>query len=392
MIDKITDSCTGCRTCEKVCSKNCISMKPDMEGFLIATIDSNKCVDCGLCKKYCPQNTIIVNKSPLEVYAIRTKDNKLLKRSSSGGIFAAVAKLVLDGGGVVFGAAYNNNMQVEHVCINSSSELWRLQSSKYVQSNTKNTYVEAKEMLEKGLYVLYSGTPCQIAGLNSYLKRKYDNLITIDIVCHGVPSPKIFAKYIEWKSKEFGAPLQYCNFRDKADGWGQTLTFMTTSPTCKKQSIIGPSDPYYYHFLQGNLHRKCCYNCLYASKYRPADMTIGDYWGIEREHKKLFSYKGVSLLMLNNQQTVDFFRKIKNDFIYEKSTYEKASRRNYNLKYPSKKGNKRDIIYKRIDELTVEEYFNGLSCPQTIKNRIKAIIPSKIRLFIKILKTYACRC
>lgn len=389
---EITDSCTGCRACEKVCPKHCITMRPDQEGFLYPVIDTDKCVDCDACKKTCPQNCNVVNKSPLSVYALRAKEDKLLKKSASGGVFAVAAKYVLDNGGVVFGAAYDDNMHVQHIKIERTSELWRLQNSKYVQSNTEDTYVEAKELLRKDVTVLYSGTPCQIAGLKRYLKRDYDNLYTMDIVCHGVPSPKIFAKYIEWQSRNMGEPVRYCNFRDKADGWGLSLV-LTTAPSGRRLSIMGPSDPFYYNFLEGNLHRPCCYKCHYASEHRPADMTVGDYWGIEKEHKKFFSYKGVSLLMLNNQHAVGFFESIKYNFFKLESSYEKASRKNGNLRAPSKLGPKRGLLYRSIDTLSPKEYFEReLACPRTMKNRIKAMMPEKLRLLIKILKTYACSC
>ena len=157
--------------------------------------------------------------------------------------------------------------------------------------------------------------------------------------------------------------------------------------------MIGPSDPFYYHFLEGNLHRPCCYKCHYASENRPADMTVGDYWGIEKEHKKFFSYKGVSLLMLNNQHAIDFFEKIRECFYTLESSYEKASRKNGNLRAPSKPGSRRDVLYNNIDTLSPEDYFeHELSCPKTIKNKIKAIMPEKLRLLIKIMKTYACSC
>lgn len=385
---QITDKCTGCRACEKICPKHCIVMEPDKEGFLNAQIIQDLCIDCGACKKTCPQNVKIVNETPLKVYALRAKNNILLKRSASGGVFAVAANYIIKKQGVVFGAAYDTNMQVTHIKIDNFQDLWKLQSSKYVQSDTKDTYIEVKQLLNKGIFVLYSGTPCQIAGLNRVLKKNYKNLITMDIICHGVPSPKIFAKYIEWQSEKLRDKVNYCNFRDKSDGWGQSL--MLTTIHGKKKSIIGPSDPFYYNFLKGNLHRPCCYECHYASQYRPADITMGDYWGIEREHKKFFSYKGVSLLMLNNRHSIDFFNKIKDEFNIVESTYEKAARKNSNLRAPSIRGNKRNILYNQIDTLSPKDYFEKeLYVPKTLKNIIKAFIPSKIRLFIKMIKTYA---
>lgn len=389
---EVTTFCTGCRACEKICPKHCISMKPDSEGFLYAEIDQSLCVDCGACRKTCPQNLKVVNDSPLKIYALRSNDDKLLKKSASGGVFAVAAMFVIQNGGVVFGAAYDKNMCVKHIKVDRETDLWKLQNSKYVQSDTGDTYVEVKQLLENGITVLYSGTPCQIAGLKRFLKRDYDNLFSMDIVCHGVPSPKIFAKYIEWQSKRLGESVVYCNFRDKADGWGLSLV-LVTSPKGRRLSIMGPSDPYYYHFLAGNLHRSCCYECHYASEYRPADMTVGDYWGIEKEHKHFFSYKGVSLLMLNNKHAVDFFYKIEGRFHKVESTYEKASRKNGNLRAPSKSGPQRNQLYVHIDELSPEEYFGReLHCPKVLKNRIKALIPEKIRLFVKILKTYVYSC
>ena len=389
---EITDYCTGCRACENVCPKHCISMKSDKEGFLYAEIDHSVCVDCGACKKTCPQNLKIVNDYPIKIYALRAKNAQLLNKSASGGAFAVMANYILQHGGVVFGAAYDDNMHVKHIKVSDQSDLWRLQNSKYVQSDTESTYKEVKTLLKNGVLVLYSGTPCQIAGLRSFLRKDFENLITMDIVCHGVPSPKIFAKYIKWQSNKLGEQVNYCNFRDKADGWGQSLV-LKTAPSRRRLSIIGPSDPFYYNFLEGNLHRPCCYKCHYASSHRPADITVGDYWGIEREHKHFYNYKGVSLLMLNNWHALNFFQNFTDDFYIEESTFEKASRKNGNLRAASNVGPKRDTLYARIDDLSPEDYFEKeLSVPRTMKNRIKAMMPEKMRLLMKIMKTYACSC
>ena len=389
-MEKITDLCTGCTACVHVCPVKCITMVEDAEGYLNAKIDQTKCIDCGSCVRTCPQNhkDKCINGATKRVLVLRSKDDKLLKKSASGGVFATIAKKFIQQGGVAVGAAYDDDLVVRHTIVNKVEDLWKLQNSKYVQSIIGDCFPKIKDLLKSGSKVLFSGTPCQVAGLRRYLKRDYDNLITADIICHGVPSPKLFKEYVHWKSEKLNMEIGSVNFRDKADGWGLTLAFRPKSGN-KVVDVIGPTDPYYENFLQGNLHRPCCYDCHYTSQYRPADITMGDYWGVEREHPGKYSYKGVSMLMLNTDHAVEFFKDYEDDFYWDESTFEKASRDNGNLRHPSPPGPLRNVIYKKMNEVSEKELFEDvMAVHSTFKNRIKVMIPSKVRLWIKIVKTW----
>lgn len=386
-MNSITQLCTGCRACEQSCPKQCIFMIEDEEGYLNAKIDSSKCIDCGVCVRTCPQNNPIVNKGTKSVYALRLKDSKVIYNSASGGVFPALAEYVISLGGVVFGAAYDDNMNVRHIHISNVNELSKIQGSKYVQSDTSNTYDVVKKLLNADICVLYTGTPCQIAGLKKYLKIDYNKLITADIVCHGVPSSKIFARYIEWMSKKMGGKIGYCNFRDKKDGWGLSLGISLSTGTQSKL-LVGPNDSYYRHFLDGDMHRPCCYECRYCSDSRPADFTMGDYWGIEQEHPGFYSYHGVSMLMLNSNIALRVWENIKDKFEFLESSFEKASKNNGNLCSPSKRGKLRDDIYNKLNEYSNDEFFGIYLKPAiSIKNRIKEFIPPTIRLLLKKIKS-----
>ena len=202
IIDK--KDCCGCRACEVRCPVNCIKMKADNEGFWYPEIMIQECVRCGMCEKVCP----ILNKTSktgkTETLGILAKDDNIRKNSSSGGVFSLIAQHILEQGGIVFGASFDENMMVHHIGVESSEGLEKLRGSKYLQSNTENTYTEAQEELKKGRLVLYSGTACQIEALKNVLGREYENLITIDILCHGVPSPKLWKKYLDYQEKQAG--------------------------------------------------------------------------------------------------------------------------------------------------------------------------------------------
>lgn len=383
---KITDKCTGCRTCENVCPQKCIFMKTDKEGFLVPVVNESICVSCGICRKKCPQNIGFKNEFQQKVYAARLKDDNAIKKSSSGGLFAALARNVINNGGVAFGAAYTEAFGVEHIKAENEQELEKLLSSKYVQSNTSNTYRMCKEYLENGRKVLYSGTPCQIAGLKSYLSKEYDDLVTVDLICHGVPSQKLFKKYISWLSNKMKEPIEYYNFRTKKNiGWG--VEYRAEIKTKNKVEFIsGNLDPYYSRFLSAEADRMCCYECKYANLNRVGDITIGDYWGIEKYHPDFYDKKGVSSVIINTAIGQQCFEDIKNDIEYIESDLSSVSAENKNLLMPTEMPEKRKYIYKEIDSLSTDKYIKKyfkIPAKQKIKVIIKKAMPEKLFLYLK---------
>lgn len=382
----ITEFCTGCRACEQLCPKQCISMKSNEEGFLVAEIDENVCIGCGLCQKRCPQNNMPDKYSPIKVLAVRYKKDMELKASASGGAFVALAHQVLEQNGVVFGAAYGEDWKVGHIAVHNEEDLHKLQGSKYVQCNTLHTYSEVKTLLCEGKKVLYSGTPCQIGGLRAFLRKDYDNLLTIDLICHGVASPKLFQKYIGWLGKETGGKILSYNFRDKAGGWG--LGYKTKTKT-KTKTRAANLDPYYYHFLKGDTYRECCYRCNYCTQERAGDITIGDYWGIEREHPKFYSTKGVSVVLLNTDKALNLLERVMDVFYIQESTFEKAAKKNHNLLSPTPRPQVRDSIYARMEDMDAGTYFGTvLRTSNRLADRVKGALPMRVKLILKTIMSW----
>lgn len=305
--------CTGCSACMNICPVNCIKMVENDEGFLYPTINYKKCINCELCKNTCP----IINDSkkvtPKQVLAIKNKDDNIRYKSSSGGVFYELAKYVINKKGVVFGAAYSKDISVEHIMINNLANLLKLQGSKYSQSNLKDTFKKVKKELDNKKLVLFSGTPCHIHGLKSFLNKNYINLICVDIVCHGVPSPKVFSKYIREIEKNNNSKVNNVEFRNKENGWkNYNLKLYFDNKKFKKN--IYSDDVYMKGFLQNLYLRPSCHNCNSNNFRSGGDITLGDCWGIEKIASDFDDDKGVSLIILNTKQGCDFFNKISSKF------------------------------------------------------------------------------
>lgn len=383
-MNQITEFCTGCRTCEQLCPKSCITMEYTSEGFIEPRIDASKCVDCGLCQKKCPQNISNLNSLPKGVYAVRYKDNKEIMQSASGGVFVAIAKYFLKQGGVCVGAAYLDEWNVGHIVVKDENDVPRLQSSKYVQSDTLHTYTEVRSLLKSGVKVLFSGTPCQVAGLKSFLgNTDTTNLLTMDLICHGVPSIKLFKSYIGWLEKKMGSRVLCYNFRDKSSGWGVNFRVKTKYKTKTRSCVI---DPYYYHFLQGDIYRECCYHCKYCNTQRIGDMTIGDYWGIEEIMPDFFSKKGVSCLLLNSEKAMSYIPLIQDLFYMRRSTLPDVMKHQHNLSYPTPRSPFRDTVYQSLNNEDIDYFFRKvLIYPSNYRAELIAILPDKLK---KVLRNF----
>lgn len=313
MIDKIGNKCTGCYACVDSCPKGCIRMVENAEGFWFPEIDSNICVGCNLCEKHCPVlNEIPINKSEaaVKVYALVHKDEKVRKNSSSGGAFSAIAEYVLSQGGVVFGAAFDENFDVHHICVDDRADMYKLRGSKYVQSQIGDTYKQAKECLKSGRLVFFSGTACQTSGLIGYLGRDYDNLITQDLICHGVPSPLAWRKYIKFREQLERSKVKNIFFRDKSFGWHDWhIAFHFDNGVEYKENQR--EDMMIKSFLRGKCSRECCYDCKFKQKVRLADFTLADYWGIEHLAPELDDDKGISSCYVNSPKAARILDAIK---------------------------------------------------------------------------------
>lgn len=293
--------CTGCGACAASCPHFCIEMREDLEGFRYPVIDTSTCISCGLCESICPAIHNIADKDDPQAYAVKHSNECVRIASSSGGVFPALADFVIANGGVVCGAAYADDFEVRHLIIDSVSDIGKLQGAKYSQSSAEYLFRELHSVLEDDRWVLFVGTPCQVAGLNSYLGKSYDRLILVDMICHGVPSPLVWGNYLSYRLNK-DAPksqIKSINQRDKVSGWSRyryslCINYNNSKSYCMPQS----QDPYMIGFVNNLFLRPSCAQCQFKSYRRCSDITLGDYWGVWEQHPELDDDKGVSLVLI----------------------------------------------------------------------------------------------
>lgn len=319
--------CTGCSACFSVCPENCIAMKVDNDGFHYPKVNHYKCTKCTLCIKICPVIDVsVVNNIP-KAYACINNDEALRMQSSSGGIFAAMANEILNRNGIVFGAAFDENFNVTHQFVDSHDKLEKLKGSKYVQSQINTSYIKTKSFLDQGKLVLFSGTPCQIAGLKSYLQREYEDLFCVDFICHGVPSPKVWNKYIKYRSESASSSPQRISFRRKDYGWKRySVSFLFKNDTEYLSNLR--DDIYMKAFLTNISLRPSCYSCKFKTIHRQSDITLADFWGISNIFPDMDDDKGTSLVFVNNQKGNSIFNAIKDRMQYREAEINEAIKYN----------------------------------------------------------------
>jgi len=350
--------CTGCFACAGVCPKDAIYTIKDIEGFNHPKIDVDKCIQCHLCEKSCPVlNPVEKSKAPGKVYAAWSNDEEIRSTSSSGGLFSVLANAVIEDNGVVVGATMGKDDVVRHIIIESKEDLALLRGSKYVQSDlNREVYLKMSKHLKEGRIVLFSGTPCQIAGVKNVFKRFKDNLYTVDVVCHGVPSPMFWSKVIHDIKKKYKNIISY-QFRDYKNWLVCSNVNVNVNKTVKKQYLYGEDTYYQDAFLKGLLHRPNCYNCQYTDIHRVSDITLSDFWGIGTYKPIRRDYKGgCSMVSVNTSKGVDLFDKIKNQiFFEERDIQETIDGGNEQLVHPSVKPLGRDTFYADAKKLTPQE-------------------------------------
>ena len=310
------EKCNGCHACASACPKSCITMERDENGFLYPHIDEQACSQCGICESICPvQNTSVglSHESRICAYAAIHKDGDIRNKSSSGGAFTAIATEIIKRDGVVFGATFDANFNVVHQYVEKIDNLQKLRGSKYVQSTIGDAYKQVKTFLEIDKWVLFTGTPCQIGGLRAYLKKDYERLITQDIICHGVPSPMVWEKYVEYRKRTVnGAKPTRISFREKNEGWKQfSLSFSFDNNAGYSNTLY--NDPMMKAFLRNLSLRESCYNCAYKTKARQSDVTLADFWGIENLHPEMDDDLGVSLVIVHTDKGAKLLKNIGND-------------------------------------------------------------------------------
>lgn len=296
--------CCGCGACSQKCPKHCITMKQDSEGFLYPEVDESSCIDCGLCEKVCHELNPYTQRQPQEVLAVISKDDNIRMKSSSGGVFSLLAEQVIKDGGIVFGARFDDNWQVVLDCSETEEGIEAFRGSKYVQSRTENTYITAEKHLKAGRKVLFSGSPCQIASLHHYLGKQYDNLISVDFVCHGAPSPKVWDAYLNESTGCARNCISSIEFRNKDNGWSKFNFKLCYSKNGEDYSLMSwhQQNPYMRAFLKDMILRPSCHNCKAKHGSSMSDITIADYWGISKSHPEINDDKGTSLVLINSEK------------------------------------------------------------------------------------------
>lgn len=338
--------CCGCEACSQICPKSCISMRSDEEGFYYPIVDATNCIDCGLCEKTCPVINRGEPQTPIKVYAGRNSNERIREKSSSGGVFWHIAEQVIEKDGIVVGALFDENWEVYHGFAKTKDELEKMRGSKYVQSRLTGVYSEIKKLLNGGKLVLFSGTSCQVSALLLFLRKKYDNLLTVELICAGVPSPGLWRQYL----KEIVFPaaqkveaennkdsslietpaLESISFRDKITGWKKFSIVVRKKFTSKSGensvllSDIHYEHPYFYGFHRRAAQRYSCYECPARGGSSKSDIILGDFWSYENDDIIQDDDRGISLILVNSEKGEAYL----NGLVLTPRTYEEVKRKN----------------------------------------------------------------
>ena len=372
-------SCTGCHACYNICPVKAIKMRPDSEGFLYPEIESDECIKCGRCKKACPVLNKPVIYSGTWAFAAYAKDEAEHRSSSSGGIFAVLARNVLSKGGTVCGAVFNEQLKVQHIMITSEDDLAKLKGTKYVQSEIGEIFLAVKSMLFSGRQVLFSGTPCQVAGLKAFLGKDYPELLCVDLICHGVPSPEVFSRYLTEISDK---PIVKMAFRNKKSGISEVMLDYEDSDGILLQEKYGES-PYIIGFIENLYTRPSCFNCNFKGEKRTSDLTIGDFWGIQEFHPALLTDQGTSAVIVHSEKGLGFFDEVRSKLVVEPAITEEIKAWNESIVQSAKYNPKREMFFSQWKEQTVRETVMKLCTEKkTKKLRIVDRMKGKIKRWL----------
>ena len=411
---KEKEDCCGCSACVQRCPKHCITLQEDTEGFLYPKVDEHNCIDCGLCEKVCPLVIRPTAITPRAVLAVKNRNEEERMASSSGGVFIAVAQKVIQKSGVVFGAVFDEHWEVKHTYAETMEGVYPMMGSKYLQSRMENSYHEVEQFLKQGRKVLFTGSPCQVAGLHSFLRKDYPNLLCIDFLCHGVPSPGVWRRYLEetfFQSAQRAAAgkntvlssslntvpvLTGIDFRDKKSyGWKKFSFVVRGKFTSKADqnsvllSVMHRENSFMRGFLTDIYLRPSCYRCLCKNGVSHSDLTIADFWGINWLMPDFDDDKGVGLVLVNTEKGKEIFNTL--DMEIRMSSLEDAKRFNGGFKEVVKVHPKRDKFFYLIDEkgytvekavgacLYVPRYKRMLQCGKRKVKRILEIVSSRFR-------------
>lgn len=339
--DSKKNSCSGCTACKNICLVNAISMVEDEEGFLYPQINYNKCINCKACERICPNVKKSSNNEIIEAYGVKHKNLEERKTSRSGGVFIALSNYFLKNNGVIYGAVLNDDFSVSHKRAETKEERDKFKGSKYVQSNMGTILKQVKKDLEEGRLVLFSGTACQVAAVNEFIpKNLTDKLYTCDLICHGVPSTKVYRDFLSFIEESNNKKIEKFIFRDKSFGWEPHYeTFIFEDGT--KLSTQYFRNLFYGH----NILRPACYECNYANTHRPGDITIADFWGIEEVDLSFKDDVGVSLTIINSTKGRKLFNSVKDELDTIDCSIEDCIKHTYTLSNPTPKAPEREKFW-----------------------------------------------
>jgi coenzyme F420-reducing hydrogenase beta subunit len=391
-------NCCACGACENVCPTKAIKMKKNTYGYMYPEVDEILCVQCKRCKEVCSFQKNNLFETTKEVYAACALDYDKLYESSSGGVFTVLANHIINDNGCVYGCALefeNKSLVPKHIRIDNVNDLMKVKGSKYVQSKIGNVYKLVKEDLENERRVLFSGTPCQVDGLKGFLGMKnYPNLLTVDIICHGVPSEQIFHDYVKLLEDKQNSNIIDFKFRDKKYGWGLQGTITYKAKNKIRNKILSTRvSSYYQLFMNGEIYRESCYNCKYACSARVSDVTLGDYWGIQQVHPEYLyqnggpyiGEKGISCIILNSAKGKAMIDDCKSQLLLKRSSFQNVASNNGQLNRPSSEGKNRSHIlslYKNGGYKEVEKWFNKHLGKKRYMYLIWDGLPNSVKMFI----------
>ena len=374
--------CMGCHACYNRCPVQAIEMVEDEKGFKYPQVNKEKCINCGLCERVCP----ILNQRKVEntpkAYAVKNKNEEVREKSSSGGMFSLLAEKVLQDGGVVFGVAFDENWQLKHIYVENIEDLQIFRGSKYLQSIVGETYSKLKDFLIEGRKVMYTGTPCQIEGLKSYLGKEYENLFTQDIICHGVPSPKVHERYLKYLRDKYKTKnIKNIIHRTKINGWKNWCVNIKFDNS--EYIKAHEQDPYMQAFLRNTSLRESCYNCQFKKKHRISDITLADFWGIENIAPEMDDDRGTSLVIINSEKGKKIFEQIKDKINYKQVDFEEAIQYNPSMTTSVKPDPNRKKFFENLDKMPFDELVKKYTYTPSAFKRILWKVKRVVKKIIK---------